>query len=495
MTIVSYAGKRIIPVSRVSMNKSFIKNSDGKNIGSEFNITMFGTLLPDRGSPSSDMTFWTGGEGTYPPDETMAENAYLGSLIRKQEALRNLLSTPGESLEWQSGSGAAPCKSNPDVIEITFDEGVWVNRCDFQVSFVAKVVYVNGLTLGEDSFSEYITSSTEEWSMETGSEQPENENSPRTYVLTHTVSATGARFYDETGTLEKDGWEQAKDWVSPRLGINSSIVSSEGVNNLPSYYQGFNHARSENTDKTGGTYSVTETWLLASGTALEDFTIQISTSRDNYLTTVGIQGEIRGLETRDSNMNLVGSKHHYADTKWGQVQGVLLTRAQLYSGLTLNVVPLSTSKGVNPVAGTISYNYEYDNRPSNLISNCKMENVTVSHNLGADAFATIFVLGRTAGGLLQNLYTREVKSVNISIDLVMNIPGITTGDGSLTSLKNYYTYVKPSNLEPYKTQIENIISANNPINYGASTVFISEHNESWNPATQAYSRQISYTYE
>jgi hypothetical protein len=51
-------------------------------------------------------------------------------------------------------------------------------------------------------------------------------------------------------------------------------------------------------------------------------------------------------------------------------------------------------------------------------------------------FASIFILERANGPILQNLGTKQAKTVSVNIELVMNTPQ-DIGDKSLSSLKNY----------------------------------------------------------
>jgi len=492
MGIVSYRGQKIIPAPYVNINKTYEKTGDGQNIGSSFEIIVQGTIVAHMGSPDKNGNLWS--SSGYPSDDVVGDDSKLGSILRKQEALRDLFSVDGGEFEVQSSDGSQPLKCNPVVVDISFSADIWFQLCKYSIALRATTLSVNGLDVGEDDFTEYISSAEESWQFETIEEQPESELLPRTYRLSHTVNAVGKSYYDETGNLTKQAWEQARNYVLPKLGFDSTISLSSGVNNLPSYYGGYNHVRSENIDKKNGSYSVTESWLLASGTALEDFSINLSTDQNSALQSVSIQGEIRGLEVRNPDMTLTGSKHHYADVKWNEVKNLLHARAQLYTGLSLNSIPISTSEGTNPITGTKTYSYEYNNRPSHIVSDTKMESITINHSPNTDVFASIFILERANGPILQNLGTKQAKTVSVNIELVMNTPQ-DIGDKSLSSLKNYFTYSKPSIMSPYSSEIQAILDANNPINYGYTNVFVSANNENWNPATSQYSLNYEWTYD
>jgi hypothetical protein len=259
---IIYNGQRLIPAPLATIQKRYERADDGEKVGSIFAITLSNEIVAFKGSPDKDRDFWTA--GGYPADESVSGDARLAAILRKQEAIRELFSEDGKLLEIQSDDGSQPMKCNPVVIDINFNEGQWYNTCRYSISLECNTVTVNGIEIGEDDFTEYLSSTTETWSFETDEETPESVDLNKIYRLTHTLTAKGKRHYDETGTLVKSAWEQARDWVLPKLGYNSSFALSSGVNNLPSYYTGYNHVRNNEVDQRGGSFSCTETWILSS---------------------------------------------------------------------------------------------------------------------------------------------------------------------------------------------------------------------------------------
>lgn len=477
---VIYNGKLLIPAPLVSITKNYQKAGNSEIIGATYSISLAGTLVAYKGSPDSSKTFWT--TSGYPPDETIAMDSRLAAIMRKQEALRELFSDDGKTLEIQSADGSQPIKCNPRVISINFDQGIWTDVCQYTVQFECDVLY----PMQEDAFSNYISEASESWSLDSD-ENPQGLNLPRSYRVSHSVSAKGKRFYDDTGALIKQPWEQARDFVLPKLGINSNFLLSSGVNNLPSYYGGYNHVRNENKDELNGTYSVQETWLLASGTALEDFSVETSKDINSSLIRVSIQGTITGLEQRDANLQITSYKYDNAVTKFNIASGLALTRAQYYSDKSLNILPISTRIGRNPVAGTITYGFEYNDRPSNLISGAISEVITLNDNLHTNVIAVIPVLGRAAGPVLQDIGTSEPLSRDLSIEAVFPVPSF--GTGSAADIKTAFFGNKPS------VNVSGVIDALNPANNGYSQSYIQRNTESWNPKEGRYNRQISWIYE
>lgn len=482
-TKVMYDSNRLIPAPFVSIAKQYQRTQDQTPIGSTFRITITGQVLAFKGSPVSNRTFWDQPE--YPPDEDIAAASRLKSILRKQEAIRDLFSTDGLLFEIQSGDGSAPLKCNPRVIDITFNDGLWYDIFEYVVTLEADIVYINGQALGEDAFVDLISDASETWDFETD-ETPQGINLPRTYRLTHNVSATGKRFFDETGTLVKEAWEQAKSYVVARLGYSPTVASSVDVNNLPGSYGGYNFLRTSQQDSLGGTYSVTETWLLATQAYLEEFTCDIKNDISTGTTGVTIQGTITGLEQRDANVQLITTKYVNASTAWSTIEGTLLSRAQSYAGVTLNINPLSKLVGKNEIAGIITYAFEYDTRPSNLFAGSLYEGITLTENLPADLFASIPVIGRANGPVLQYLGSRQERSVVLSIEAVF--PPVGFSGGIANGLWSNPRITQPGVFNA-------ILQAASPAaHYGTSIELTRSQNETWDSKSGRYNYQIEWVF-
>lgn len=511
MSIVTYDGKRLIPAPLISIDKQYTTTGDGKQIGTVWRISIKGDMLTYKGSPDENNIFYTG--SNYPPigstspdySVTFDENQHLGHVLRKQEAIRKLFKREGLSFEVQSFDGSAPMKCNPRIKSITFPEGQWFNKFAYQIELESDIITVNGIPLGEDSlpdgsniYSSYINTLEDNWQIET-LEEPENESIPRTYRVTHGVSAVGKRFYDENGILTLEAWQQAKKAVLPRLGLALAFLTQSGVKDIPSYCSGYNYLRSENINESNGTYGINETWLMSSGSALESFTIDVRKGIDNAFSRVSIQGMIKGLEIRDSGMNLIQTKFTSASGKYGLIAGSIFDRAKNYSTLQkLHQYPLSKSLTFNPFDGTVQYSYEYDDRPSGMITHSLSENISVTSSWGVDVFAAIPVLGRARGPVLQAINTKKETTRSLSIDVVFD-KALYIGDSGYNVLNTPH----PRWRGPYSGDLQWVVSNAHPVfsfainNIGtvANTAFVSDQNESWNPNSLHYTYNVTWVYE
>lgn len=469
-----YNGKRLIPCPFITLNKTFERQDDGTLIGTTWQGTIRGKIISYMGSPDKSGNFWA--LGGFPPDDTVTQDEKLGAIFRKQEAIRELFSEDGYLLEFQSLDGSAPMKCNPRITGITFDEGNWVNTCDYSITFDADIIYLNGGVLGEDANTYFIKSAGETWQIETNEDQVEDIGL-RTYRLTHEVQAQGKRIFNGDGSVSMPAWNRAKEYVIARLGFDQLIISGSSIKDLPDYYNAYNHVRSESIDENAGNYSVTETWLLSSGTATEDFSISCNSSLDSSLTSVTIDGTIVGLESRDSNMRMVSSKYSGALLKFESVSGIIYSRARNYSGKNLNYRPLQSTISKSPNAGSLTYSYQYDDRPANLLSNSLSEIFTVQDSFDNDIIAIIPVPGRSRGPVLQDIETKTERTRSISVEIVMPIPS-----GGLSERYN---------ANPYNT-INTLVNDLKPTGY---QVFQTENSPSWDLNTGRFSLNRQWTYE
>jgi hypothetical protein len=469
-----YNGKRLIPCPFITLNKTFERLDDGTLIGTMWQGTIRGKILSHMGSPNRNGSFWI--FGGFPPDDVVDVEEKLGAIFRKQEAIRSLFSEDGYLLEFQSLDGSAPMKCNPRITGITFEEGDWFTVCNYSITFDADIIYVNGGILGEDLNTYFIKSGGETWQIETNEDQVEDIGL-RTYRLTHEVQAQGKRIFNPDGTISMPAWHRAKEYVVARLGFDPLILSGSSVKDLPDYYNGYNHVRSESIDENGGSYSVTETWLLSSGTAIEDFSISCSETLESSLTLVTIDGTITGLESRNSNMGLTISKYSGALLKFDSVSGTIYSRACNYSGKNLNYKPLQSTFTRSPNAGSLTYSYQYDDRPSNLIGNSLSEVFSVQDSFDNDVIAIIPVPGRAKGPILQDIGTKTERIRNVNVEIVMPIPS--------GNLAERYSST------PYDV-VNTLVNDLKPVGY---QVFQTENSPSWDLKTGRFSLNRAWTWE
>ena len=485
---LSYNSKYIIPAPFCNLQKSYIRNEDQGKINPSYKLTLTGKLLPKKGSPTSSGSFWltTG----YPPDESPTDN--FDSLLRKQEAIRHLFAEDGKLFKITT-CNTTTLECYPTIDSIQFSEGHWFRYIDYSVEMTANrisgVLYNEDDLLGND-FPQYLTSAKENWSLDT-TDEFEGIEGGAVYNLTHSVNAVGYNKYGSSG-LESRGWQEARAWVYPRLGFDSTHLTGTSGIGLPSYYTGYNYKRTEETDETGGSYSVNEAWTITSGNTIEDFNVDVRIPTDTYIVSVTAQGNIRGLESGNIFYAVPSMRYDNANTKYTSLAGTsdyntIYTRAKEYSGYN-NLNPQTVSKTIakNPVAGTINYTWEYDTRPTNYVSGAIFENISIQDTFENDVYGQVVVLGRAAGPVLQDLGTVTSPKKSMTIDVVMPYYSGT----SLVTTAGFTALYAASP----KTQTDDIVNSF----YGYLTgvynqVFYDGDSDNWDIKTGHFSRQVSWT--
>lgn len=571
---VDYQGStvQITPAPLVSVSTQILKNGAGEPFGVSYAITLTGTVLDNKGSPyafygpSNTLYNFVGGgsptvDGPYGAFSTASSATQqlvprgksLTAIMSKQSALRALFATDGQKLaitDWNTGDPNFVCY--PRVISIDFQEGAYVERADYTITLEADTLLFGdgdstssveneGSLIASDGVARsgitesqllaslsgaFIADFSEDWAIEVDEAQGESVELPRSYRVTHNINATGKTHFGPPPTpgsspIKYKAWEQAKKFVQHRLSENATEYPNimgkigSGTVNLVNTYRGFNHTRTENLSESAGTYSVSETWLIASGTAYENFNLSISSSTDNPFVNVSIDGNIKGLTEyspsgfggNDSNTNNGGSNpatppsgaYDNALGKYNQITNNgqfgltsdVYKRANNTVAVALNSQPKSVSLGANQYTGEITYNLQFDNRPTNIISGVLAESISVNDTYPGDVFAILPVIGRKTGPILQYIGGRTEYKRDISINLTMDYTKIPYGSGRNTLLLK-----KPSIVEPTAGQLGDLINELSPANEpGVRKYFISPPSESWNPKEGTYSFNLSWTYE
>lgn len=551
MAFVLYRNKKVIPAPFISVQKEYVKSAGGTKItghpdtpkerqdniiGSNYTIQISGTLVASMlGSPQIDGTFYEGSD--YPvskklpqPEDTLIgddqDKKRFNRLMKMQQSLRWLFSEDGHFFEIDDGLGNEVFKCIiREISSVEFSEANrgenWTDRCEYSITLVADEILSSGhplCPLGEDTKENepknlpkdisgndiYLQEATENWSVEP-QEEGSDENSPYTFLVNHQVNAIGKRVYDGNGSVTSEAWEEAEKWVKTKItsaGSDPQSITSNQQNVITlgttgldlSGYLPYNRMRTENVDEMQGSYSVAETFLLAKENSVETFSLNLRSSQSTGLTTISLSGDARGLDDNEEQLDVYNKtaepniKYTNALTKFNSIN--LYSRAQTFAttkGITLNPEQLSKSESHDKVTGNISYNVEFDNRPTNCISGARSESINVTFSGGEDVFAVIGVVGRSNGPIMQNMNTVKQGKVSISIDATMNV--LTYGS-SCSAMTDEVCSGKPSTTSIIEDLRDKAITCH-PNGTGTDTWKESD-SESWNVRTGRYSRNTTY---
>jgi hypothetical protein len=557
----------IRPTPFISISEAVLKSKEG-NFGVTYTITLTGTLLVDRGTPYALNPDGTGpfsfpwsptpspligpyglfdsvplsADPNYKPPRQQVEDKRASAMLSKQRALRALFARDGQRVQltdiFDDSGSTIVCF--PRVQSIDFTENAYVTKCEYTIvleadyllrgtfdddqlyvdeegtlaskgSTVGPQVTISGLLSSPDT--SFIESYSDEWNLEAEDGQGESIDNPRSYRISHSISAVGKATYGWRGeALYKPAWEHARNFVQSRLSDNPNtsypnVIGQlgSGTLNLINSYGGYNQIRTEQINVADGAYSVTENWILTSGLSTESYNITTSTSNSDAFINVSIDGAIKGMSRissdkyGDPELTAISGAYANALNKYNAISNSgsfgltsdIFKRVNNMVAVELNSQPVSLSIGTNQFAGEISYNLAFNNRPTNIISGAIAESIQVNDTYPGDVFALINVIGRPTGPILQYIGGRTEYKRDVSVNLTMDYTKIPYG-----SQRNTLLLKKPSLVEPTASQIAGLIAELSPQGEpGVRKYFVSPPTESWSPKEGTYSFNISWTYE
>jgi len=336
-----------------------------------------------------------------------------------------------------------------------------------------------------------------------------------TFTLTHTVSSTGKRAYFEN-ELIRQPWENARLWVEQRLAFPSGNTitdlpiatthvqdmfdvgpSGVGFQFEGNEYGAYNHVRSQQIDRKGGTFSATDTWLLARNdiyAVMEnlsvDTTYDDSAEGTNSMVTVAVNGSIQGLGEQNKHNQVIRTKYENAMERFEHlsenstaINGILPLLAKDVADLAadsyMTVPHLTKTVQKNQSTGLITFSYVYNNR-SQSIAGSVSESATFTEVVGIDKYAIIEVPHRSAGPIVEDLGTKELSTATCSIS-------VTIGTGSRVS--------KPT-LTDGNTTLFNMcgVPDGHHVRGNTGTLIVTADQESWDAKTGRYTKTKTFQY-
>lgn len=303
------------PVPLISDSKEFLKVGVGRDsqLGIIHQLTFEGTLLPNLPALSG----------------VDADATCLELLDRKSDQLRAALNEDRGNLLIFDERGYTVLNERPVVRSINFPTSKMVEQRQYSIVFEFESDFDDGAM---------VRTFSDEWSFDSQEDD--------TVAVAHNVSAEGIPSPAGTGALEN-----ARNFVLARSNTldktQSAFLKAPYVSALvdvDNLFE-FNHVRSETSNELEGTYSISETWVLASGAFKDDRTIQEQVTTDsigNTTETLTINGTVQG----------------YGETTFDKFENA-------QSGFNNFVAPQigfnnpgalqSTSKTLNRFAGTVNY--------------------------------------------------------------------------------------------------------------------------------------------
>ncbi len=482
------------PIPFVTINKDYIKSPNQINVTANVNVTLNGRVVAATGRAEVGIV------------DVDAEMDVLRNAFNEDGLLFTILTSGTSETVFFSGYPRiqsivfSPSPDNwthtaPYIINLQFDTTDPTEDSTLLPPYLQDV--------NESWTIEPFENHSFDWTIQDG----RSDSCPYQLRVNHEVAAVGKSAYD-AGGLIKPAWEWARGYVTGLLGYDDTMVSQQGVVTFEANkYDQFNHNRITNIDETAGSFSVSENWLVVEtgvGTsglpanAIEDFTIDIKQNTSDDITSVSIAGEIIGLAsisltggaiaTTGVDGAITQNKYVAASGYWNEIKNRLLPRIQVVSSGTANrnFHPLAVNTRVDhhPCEGFINYSYEYNDRVVTCTKEALQETIEIIDDNPLDVFATLDILGRSVGPILQDMSTVTAPSRTVIIDIIIEP---ATGWPSGTEVLNWFSQ-RPTGVNELITDLKADLSDNN------SQVFVSSDVEEWQATEGNYTRTVTWTY-
>ena len=446
----NFIGDSGYPVPAISISQEYQRDGGGRQIGRTVGIGIEGKIFSGSGISG------------------------INTLLMLESGLRKAFSVDGGDLTVGCGSFTSLFTG----IKITRysankTENNWTTTIDYSIDLQSEVAMT-----GSGVF--YVSSTQDDWNIETIDENsyaftPLNLNQISLngsltlgrgsdypfFRISRTVGAVGKYIGDKTSPItgSNTAVKNAKEWV--KWHTNNSPKTHEIINGLNLY----NFVRSVSSSDAEGSYRITDNWIATKNNIPYSESFTCESSLDSSMTrTVTVQGTVKGLEAFNSgalytgtvvegkldnsfgnpyattrSLSNSGSKIYNAMSGYSGIKCQLYSRAQLLvsTGTScgfdfrttfgraenlLHPIPVSTTEGFNPYEGTVTYNYSYNNRPQNIIPNSLSESLSVDDVGSTPLVASIFVLGRKLGPILQDLGTITASTRSVTFEVIFPKP-------------------------------------------------------------------------
>ena len=530
------------PFPRYSISREDLSSGDGTYLRSKYSITVTGTATI-KSNTAQDATVKGQRQNAIQGEAIIVSNLNLQEAAQHGNGKLTISSYGGHNNKLIFSDARLLSVEMPEQTE----ESLGVQNLEYTLSFEAYLnkSNANSQTGSADADTNVLNVSSAEESWELTANEgvfsfKENEfvatglaptipPSPalirtpyKTFTLTHTLNAVGIKTFNDAipavgdspavPTTVTTAWKSARDWVKSRICKNVETNITTGVNNAGnaeradtifnplkmgddtdfidlSEFKSYNLVRTFSSDIAGGSYGVTETWLISeeSQAVTHEVEASVENSQEAPAASVTVNGTIQGLEkVSTSDLAIPTTEGKYANAQAALVTVLnnaygLANSVYISSGVggSLRTVEINKTIGHNPVTGTITWSVTFDDLVVSFPNAVREDiNVTYENEFGTNKVVAILaILDKADGPIIQDIGTTQEKKVSVSIDLTMEKAFRTT---------------KPSKGDNAST-LEDLANSYKPT---ATTggVYQESRSETWNPKSGAFNLSIGWVH-
>jgi hypothetical protein len=553
---VFYGDYQFKPAPLMTISREQYKSNDGTVFGGGYRVSINGTLLPESVQGTGLTPAEAASRSSLPIASGHQFDGYGNAVssFRAKDDLLYALNNDGKlfSVKFLGDgplcSGYVVYTSGTRVNSVEFSSNdQWVKRAEYSIEIFSRNHLTTGmgdpglyntdgaydLIVGSGGFTE-LQSYDREYSVEVLS-KPNQFGTGCTPLWLQVGVSTSAQTIEGAKTKVYSTYPTSADFDN----VASGFLKSAGMIGGASGFDPVLTQRNHGLNILGGSYNWSDTYVMKpnsgdykgsgvpTGNVIDTFNLDVSSSLEDAIITVNLQGELKGLEPFVGTPTASGSGSHgpfagrlqlnadnkmstaifqcqsyldealYAKTGDGSISyptkesghPLLFDRAvTAYSGLgspstlllQLSPEPISKSVAYNTNEGTIGYNLSYSNRPVNCYSGALSETISISRSFATDVHSSLVILGRANGPIMQDIGTKTASTTECSIEAVV-VP--QTG---YTCTGNFWVG-SPTGF--YQELIDDVASG---ISGTYETYFLTASNVNWDPRTGRLGRTASW---
>ena len=553
---VYYGDYQFKPAPLMTVSREQYKANNGTVFGGGYRVSINGSLLPESVQGTGLTAAEAASRSSLPTAAGHNLDGYGNAVssFRAKDDLLYALNNDGSlfSVKFLGDgplcSGYVVYTSGTRVNSVEFSsEDQWVKKVEYSIEIFSRNHLTTGmgdpglyntdgaydLIVGSGGFTE-LQSYDREYSVEVVA-KPNQFGTGCTPLWLQVGVSTSVQTMEGAETKAYSTYPTSADFDN----VASGFLRSAGMIGGASGFDPVLTERNHGLNILGGSYNWSDTYVMKpnsgeykgknvpTGNVIDTFNLDVSSSLEDAIITVNLQGELRGLEpfvgtptesgsgspgpfglalpaaTKMSTAIFAAQSYLddalYAKTGDGsdsyptkeRGHPLLFDRAATaYSGLgspstillQLSPEPISKSVAYNTNEGTIGYNLSYSNRPANCYSGALSETISISRSYATDVHSNLVILGRANGPILQDIGTKTASTTQCSIEAVV-VP--ETGCGCLGPGKIW----NGSPTGAYQTMINEVelgISGN------YATWFLTASDVNWDPRTGRFGRTASW---
>jgi hypothetical protein len=264
-------------------------------------------------------------------------------------------------------------------------------------------------------------------------------------------------------------WQNVKNLMYVRVSTESGVPDLKP----------FPVSASVTPDKQGGAVNYSFTFdNRIPESVRHEYNVSTRYSREDGRTVITVDGTVTGLRMASATdpfvANDITERYDNARAYFDGMEPNIIGLAASYINISkINPNPYGTTVSHIPMAGQVTYQYEFNSVPNPCVPGALSENVTISDDNAVPVVAEIGILGRAKGPLLQPINTITVRRRTVTIEVVMPV----NADMNMCAMST-----------PPVVDVTGFVPGGDP-------VYVEQDQTQWTPTNGHFTRVVAWKYE